>query len=690
MLGIVQRGENAYVIVPTSPSASRPNESPATAAVLPTIVVTNSGDSDAHGFVAESTSTATRTDTPLLETPQSIQVVTQDVIKRQQSQSVADALRNVSGVEIQSSTNKSAVGGSPIINGFPAQVTVNGSLPASAGQQNTVLLLPMAAISRVEVLKGADTIVSGTGDPGGTVNVVTKIPETTASRELTLQMGSYGDWLGAVDLTGPVSSEKRLAYRFIVSGERAGQSYGGFDGKRDFYIAPSLRWKDASTDLIVGFEQQATHSPYSLYGVIGPDGVIREPYQNRQSYMVSNVTGAHYDWTQKLAEGITFHSVATYSAAEMSASESASLFAVSNGNAFYSFNGQSHNRTSAIALDNNLRADLVTGPVKQVFMLGYVYNLQRSHGFGAYGGNGVMVPLPSVNISIPAETGGYDYSERNYYSSLYFQDQISWGRLHVLASISHGRAWSSPSSSPKQEKWNPNIGVAYELTDNWTVFANEQHSFSPNTDAYLAPGVLGPPLTGQSVEAGVKFLLLDDKLSGSLAVHRSRYQNQMIANFANPGYFVAIPNGQTARGVSFDISGQLLPGLAVIANYSYNAYTFSEEQKRLGAYLNSARHSGSLWATYDFQGSRLHGWGFGAGLWARGGYTTNTADYARSVSMPGQARVDASIYYRSKRWSSTLGVKNLLNRRLYDDRSVGNFVGIQPGRIIYLTNTLDF
>lgn len=688
-LVVEQRDDRTYMVVSPKPSAPEPAASSGATAVLPTIVVTNRSEPDAGGFAAESTSSATRTDTPLIEIPQSIQVVTQDVIKSQQAQSVADALRNVSGMEIGNNTAGGASGGAPSINGVGANVTLNGGLTNSNGGQINAMTLPQAAIARVEVLKGADTIVSGTGAPGGTINIVTKIPESTAFRELSFQTGSFGDLLGSIDLTGPVTTDKRLSYRFIVSGERADSSYGGFQGKRDFYISPSLRWNDGATDVVVRFEQHSVHAPYTPSGVIMPDGSLYRFDQNKSAYMTNNVTSVDYDWKQKIGKDLIFHSSARYEASSRSGTPTTYLSSLSGNIAQYGWTSPGYGNLYSIALDNNINYRLKIGSTDQNLLLGYTYNIARISANSNLIGS-VTGPFPMTNIPMPTSS---DLSSSNlnssvsYYSGLYFQDQFSWRRLHILLNLTHGQ--TRVSQAGKNDKWNPNIGVAYQISDSWTIFANEQHSFMPNLGSQLANGEPAPPTQGQSIEAGVKFDLFDDRLNGTVAVHRSRYQNTLIPSLVSPQYSIVIPNGRTARGISADISGEIVRGLNVIASYSYNDYSLSTEEAEFGAFMGSSKHSGSVWATYDFQSADLHGWGVGAGIWVRGGYPAQTIAN-NMVSMPGQARVDGSIYYRGKRWSTTLGVKNLFGRRLYDDGGSGTFVGIQPGRTFYLTSTFDF
>ncbi len=125
-------------------------------------------------------------------------MVTQDVIQSQQAHTITDALQNVSGVTISPGGGGSAVQ----IRGFTAPVMTDGLSNSVGGnlsaQSNTVLTTPMAAVSQIEVLKGADAILAGPMDPGGVVNLVKKRPQADPVRELTMQIGPYGDLLSSL------------------------------------------------------------------------------------------------------------------------------------------------------------------------------------------------------------------------------------------------------------------------------------------------------------------------------------------------------------------------------------------------------------------------------------------------------------------------------------------------------------
>ncbi|MBW4953615.1 hypothetical protein KZW03_29345, partial [Klebsiella pneumoniae] len=137
---------------------------------------------------------------------------------------------------------------------------------------------PTIAISSVEVVKGPSAIVNGNSPPGGVINLVKKTPQAEPFHEIQVGYGSYGSEQIALDSTGAITANKKLRYRFIISGERVGQNSMGYDGERNFYFAPTLEWKDSTTDLTVGYERTVNREPVPPFTVGYAKGDIYRNY----------------------------------------------------------------------------------------------------------------------------------------------------------------------------------------------------------------------------------------------------------------------------------------------------------------------------------------------------------------------------------------------------------------------------
>jgi iron complex outermembrane receptor protein len=225
------------------------------------VVVTGAGQ---RGYQVPNASTATRTDTPILDTPQSIQVIPQQILEDQQIIRVDDALRNVSGVvgrldafgtstrlTLRGFTTDNFTAGSILRDGF--RVTDN------LGTQET------ANIERIEVIKGPASVLFGQNDPGGIINLVTKRPLLDPFYELEFQAGSFGLIRPSLDISGPLTNDRALRYRLNVA-------YQHEDGFRDFetdterfFIAPVLSWDISDrTNLTLILEHTDEENPFDL------------------------------------------------------------------------------------------------------------------------------------------------------------------------------------------------------------------------------------------------------------------------------------------------------------------------------------------------------------------------------------------------------------------------------------------
>lgn len=665
-----------------APLSAADAQSASAAPTLPAIVVHDSPQSSASQFAGTASASATRTDTPLTDIPQSVQVITQEVMRSQQTQSVEDVLSNVSNVTISPST----VGQDTIqIRGFAAPVSTDGLM---TNTYQNALSIPLIGVGQVDVLKGADSILSGSMQPGGVVNVVRKQPQADPVNEVMLQTGSYGEMQAGFDSAGALSPDRRLTYRFVVSGNRTAESYGGGVGQRSLYLAPSIGYKTASSDLVVGFTQNTEHVPVPLYTMIvdGSPAKISSPIGGADDHMRINDTSVYYDFTQKLLSNWTFRSKASYDVSVTSYYDNDATELDDSGLAsFYPVAGALHQRT--LSLEETLQAKYRTGPVSQTVLAGLSW--QRNLINTATGGDFAALTTGSIftenqpEVQIPAS--GFVTSVSDYSYQAYLQDQISvFGRLHVLASISHAQARNDYVTGKEYSEgaWSPNIGVLYQLTGDLGVYANYLRSFTPQGTDFLANGEVAPPAIGKSVEIGLKGSFLDDRLIASVDVFRSAVTNMVVQ--AGPTILdnELIPGGTVSRGVELDVSGEIVPGWNVIANYSYTNQTSPEYQSSVSLL---PRHSFRLWTTYAFQGDALHGWSVGGGIRGRSAYQGESTGTLPSYYVPGQASTDLTVSYHRKDWSVAFGVKNVFNRTLYGDTATNSFLAVYPGRTFVLT-----
>lgn len=199
------------------------------------------------GYRGSNTATATKTDTPLRDIPQSIQIIPQQVIKDRGATNIREAVQNVSGVTLSNSSGNRAE--QFTVRGFDTPQFENGFRNDFYVNRTQIEL---ANIDRIEVLKGPASVLFGVAEPSGIINIVTKQPLTTPFSEVSLTTGSYNFFRPTLDVSGPLTDDKKLAYRINIATENAGSFRDRVKTDR-FFIAPTLAWQ-ISPDTKIGLE----------------------------------------------------------------------------------------------------------------------------------------------------------------------------------------------------------------------------------------------------------------------------------------------------------------------------------------------------------------------------------------------------------------------------------------------------
>lgn len=672
------------------------------------ILVVGRRDEAETGFKVSRSETATRSGASLLEVPGSVTVITSKVLETQQLQSLTQALNNVSGLVIGESTQGPA---DTNIRGFGgAAITSNGVNDPSATNTNVF------AVERLEVLKGPQAILSGAGSLGGGVNVVTKKPQAEPLLTLLAQYGSYDDFTRAADATGKITADGKLSYRFIGSIAKAGTSPGGFNGRTDYAVLPQLRYNDKGTDFILGYSWGSQYDPLRKYtsarrdGIIAPVPEIRlgnpeDGFRSRQErvfYQFEQVITPHISFISRLQYATSSLDIRVYGGGGPNYDRGA---ANNNPNGTISFFGNITSQDDkSFAGDHYLRVAGKTGPISHTLSVGinhsWITSTQRSWD-GPYFTASIYPPqsgieFPSLDVS------GIDpfsiYRSRGNQIAAFAQDLMAWGPITVLANIRTTRYSSSTRSTfnfggeieesveprKKMTHTTPGIGVVYRIKPNFSVYASYAEGFSPQFLNRCGGGMVDPTMT-KNREIGAKLDLFSGKLSLTASAFKLSLSNQISYDGNNDCYETL--NGQTTKGLEFDVQGQLLPGWNLIANYAYNTFEDASDPDRI--FAGTPHHKGSLWTTYTIQRGLLKGIGGGFGVTAASRYDgTWIARYPYKI--PAQARIDLTLFYDRDPWNVTLGVKNVLDDRLYGTASTTTYIPVEPGRTFMLTVKRSF
>lgn len=661
------------------------------------------------GYVVSQTSGATRTAMPILQVPQSVSVVTRDQMDAQQATSVAEAVRNVAGVQYVDGFDSPAL---IRIRGFNAGNGMTDGMPNSIAR--TVDMPPLIGIERVEVLKGPETVMGDTSSSnnfGGLINVVMKRPQADPVRQVTYSFGRYDGARVGLDLGGPVSEGSPWTYRWIVSGNYADQTQQGYRGQRNVYLAPSIGWEGESTKLMLGVEyvNNRMAGPDHVVmlgdslGFASPFGVLAGNPDDHASFRTGRFV---YGLEQSLGSGWAFRSRGQY----VKQLKDGGLWTFEDGmpNGYVDAAAKVYRYSDAYYnLQNDIVGSFEQGQVTHNIVLGFDYS--RSHAgrgnesdyvktsqstsYDLFGRN----ELPNVRQTIAAadamsatevQTLGGAWSTE---TGLFLQDQFDmgerWSGLLALRRTTYQLHTQSTDGTPHtsdKSKWVPKAGLVYKATSSLSLYTNATTGFQANS-LLGKDGEPLPPALSRQVEAGVKLDMLDHRARLTAAWYRIRLDHSVDLISPEPPYFATPGPGQTNRGVEMEFAGQIVPGLEGLASYTHATVHNDDGTPPTG----SPRQQGSLWLNYRFQHGALRDWGWGAGISARSRAQGRTTD-GTYFDIPGQASVEANVTYFAPHWRATLGVKNLFGRTLYAVNFDETFVPLRQGRILMLSGAYDF
>ncbi|MGY3621448.1 TonB-dependent siderophore receptor [Bradyrhizobium sp. USDA 10063] len=616
------------------------------------------------GYLAKQSVTATKTDTPILETPQSISIVTQDQIFAQGAQNVTEALRYTPGVTVQS-FGANAFFDNFKIRGFDAPRYLDGlRLPAD----NTTFAVPRIetyGLERIEVLKGPSSVVYGQSEPGGLLNMVSKRPTATPQYSIEGTFGSFERFQGAFDLGGPIDKNGEFLYR-IVGLARDSNTQTDFVQDNKLFIAPSFTWSptvDTSFTLFSqyqkadnrGYQQYVTgqvsflpnpngHVPYSRYlGVPGADGY------NLEQFMVGYAFEHRFDNNLQFRQNLRYTDVTN----DLSSVRTEGMASDRLVNRSYNYVKAA---AANITVDNQVQADFLTGPLAHKVLLGFDYfNLWSNTDYRSAGIAPIDAYAPVYNTAVPSFASLAPFILRDdklSQAGLYLQDQIKFDRWTLTLGGRNDWAHTdfrsfavfplAGSYSRDDRAQTGRVGLNYLFDFGLSPYVSYATSFTPNLGADLA-GNSFKPTTGDGTEAGVKFMPNGSNLMLTAAVFEINQQNILTASPINPLFNVQT-DAVRVRGFEFEVKGNITREFEIVGGYSHlDPKVTSSIAGYAGKYmLNTAQDQASLWGKYTWYDGPVVGLGLGFGV----RYVGETyGDYFNTFVIPAYTLFDAAVSY---------------------------------------------
>ncbi|MEH1900397.1 MAG: TonB-dependent siderophore receptor [Nostoc sp.] len=638
------------------------------------LVVTGEQD----GYTVPDTSTATRTDTPLRDIPQSIQVIPQQVIRDQGITRITDATRNVSGTTIASGYGNLI--GDVRVRGFYSGFLRDGfaSQPFFVDGGN---------IEQVEVLKGPASVLYGALEPGGIVNYVTKKPLSNPFYAVDLTAGSYDFYKSTIDLTGPLSNEKRLLYRLNVSYENSG-SYRDFIDNDILFIAPVVIYQVSdSTDITLAYEYLNAKlgfdrglQPVSAFLKVPINLNIAEPddFQDNEEHRLNLTLNHRFNQNLRLRSGFLYLSE-KYNSLVTQPGDLAADGRTLTDRSYFGGSSDVDN----YALQTDLIGDFKTGSIAHQVLLGLEWRkrYQADQGIGGVYEGSFDILNPAYGLPRIANPNSF-FEQTTTTTGIYLQDQVTLlpnlkllaGGRYDFVEYSSGDGQSAPTEF-YDSAFSPRIGIVYQPIEPISLYASYSSSFVPNNNSRTVSGQPLEPSRGTQYEVGIKAELFDKRLSATLAVYdisKTNIPTRDLDNTTdNQEYFIAVGEVKS-RGIELDIAGEILPGWKVIASgYLNDAFVSKDNNLPEGRRLTNAPTQGaSLCTTYEVQTGNLRGLGIGAGMFFVGDRTANIDD---PLTLPSYVRTDASISYKRDNWRAALNFKNIFNVKYYESNDYLTF-----------------
>ncbi|RZJ26515.1 MAG: TonB-dependent siderophore receptor [Haliea sp.] len=666
-----------------------------TAAVLPTVRVTAEGETasgPAKGFVAKRSATGTKTDTPLLETPQSVTVVTREQMDAQASDSLDQAFDYSAGISSQSGGVQRRTATGFTVRGFnitgSAPLYLNGSKFPINSLSGT---MEPYSYERVELLKGPASILYGQTAPGGIINLVSKRPTAEPLREIELQTGSWNRRQIAGDFGGPIGTDGTFSYRLTGLVRESDTMIDPIRDDRTL-LSGALDWKlssDTLLTLLATYNKARSIYDYGkpLDGTLLPNingKISRELFVGEPGFDKFDTEGSTlgYLLNHRINDTWNFRQNLLAFDYESDNANATSSLRVANATQ------RTMNRTAisrldtdrGVSLDNQLVGQWKLGRVQHTLLMGLDWSerdFARTQRAGTATALNLFNPVYGGPITLAGATQSLSNSKQ---LGLYVQDQIKvddrWiallgGRYDDANNSSTAIAINGAVTRTQQKSsaFTPRAGLMYLADGGIAPYYSYSRSFQPTSgsDFSLRPF---EPTTGTQNEIGVKYEPPGANASVTVAAYELTQQNVLTSDLVNPGF--SVQTGEVrSRGVEVEGRASINRRLDLVgAVGTTDARITKSNTGNVGSRPTSVpRYTASLWTDYRFQEPALPGLSAGIGV-RRVGPTEVSL-----MAVPAYTVYDAALRFQIDKWRFALNVKNLFNKTYLGSCSFACFYG---------------
>lgn len=676
--------------------------------LLDTITVEGLRTDGRDRYLRPNSGSATKTQTPVLETPQSITVITRQQLDDQNPQTVGNALRYTAGVlsEVDATTRYDSL----FIRGFGGfglstdYVSFLDGLKLPRGQAFATQQIDPFLLDRVEVIKGPSALLYGQISPGGLVNQISRQPSAIPYNELRVEAGSYGRIQSGVTSQGPIDKEGRWSYSLSAVGRLSGTRYDGVDEQR-IGVAPALTWRPtADTKLTLsGYYQRDPEGGYfnSLYArSLSP---TYAPFLNRKlnvgdptfDHFKREQYGVGYSFEHRFNLNVSIHSSLRYSGlnTDMQSLQMSGLPITATGLLPRHAIGSVEN-AGGLSTDNHAKFDFETLGIGHTVLAGIDYQTVRSSWVYKYGAaSSLNVLAPVYGLPIGALMTLINNQQTLSQTGIYLQDQVRFGGFRLTLGVRHDwteqktdNRLANSTQSQSSQKTSYRAGLLYLFDNGLAPYASYSTSFEPVVGVD-ASGAAFKPKDAEQFEVGVKYQPTFINALFTVSAFDIRQQNVLTPGPV-PGFNVQ--QGEIrSRGLEFEARGQIIDNLEVIGALTLldTTVTRSTTAAIIGNRPQAVpTYFGSLWSNYKVTSGAFNGLTVGAGIRFVG---ASFADDANTIKSAAYAVVDtalrfdlATLHPTLKGAEATLNVTNLFNKDYYTSCSSNFYCQFGSGRLI--------
>lgn len=650
-------------------------------------------------------SASLRLNEPLLEASQNIQIVSDQVIKDQQIISMSDGLlKNVSGAvrlehwgDLYTNINMRGSQIQAMRNGFNFVASYWGPLTED-----------MSIVDHIEFVKGPAGFMLGNGDPSGMYNVVTKKPTGFNSGEAAITVGSYDLYRATVDIDRKLTSDGKLLFRLNAAAQSKG-SFRPYEENDRYTFAPVLSYQlNNKTKLTAEYTwQNARMTEVGSYYIFNTNGYASLPRNftltqpgieptkiNDHSVFLNLQHNLNDNWKATAQIAYSKYLQTGYSSWPSSVNTNNTIIrnvgiwdAESTMKlAQFFINGKAE--TGAIA--HRILAGFDGGKKNYMADWGQSHDLDlptspfdvNNPNYG-YPSNGYPNFDRETSLETRANAVGGLMDQK--YLSGYVQDELGFFANKVRLTLA-GRytfvsqsAWGGPSDKAKH--FTPRIGLSFSINKNTSIYGVYDEAFTPQS-GLLRSGKTPRPITGTNNEIGLKKDWFGGKWNTTLSVYRIMKQNELTSDPYNKAgeSFSIIIGEKRAQGIEFDLRGELMPNLKLIANYAYtDGKVTAVADGVTGVFVGQvvpgfSKHTTNAWLTYSISKGILKGTGISSGFTYLAGRAIGTYSGENTTeNLPDFFKLDAGLFWEKKKIKVTANAFNLLDKYLYSGAYYTNY-----------------